>query len=200
MHRRDKPRAKPGLAHAHQPFTPITYKPVQPAETPFQPLRVNDLGTPKVNKSDSIGCLVPDAEIVADAEFTRADQDLHALRQAFLSCIAILDRMDKRTNEQVQRRSVCTQTATDTVRPEAVACNRMKPKNDQKKEEDARKPLQFANRVPTETKPEPPQSSLEESSTEDDGNLKERLHEMSLLLKRLENQIGEVNQPYDAAE
>jgi hypothetical protein len=69
------------------------------------------------------------------------------------------------------------------------------------KPKDARKPPQPANRIPAETKPEVLQRSADGSSSgEDDGNLKKRLHEMSLLLKRLENQIEGVNAPYDAVE
>jgi hypothetical protein len=221
MHRREKERAKPGLARAHHPFTPITHKPVKPAETPFQPLRVNDLETPKSNKSDSIGALVPDAEIVAEAEFTTPDKDLKALRHALLSCIGILDRMDKRSGEQIQRRPGSAQTAADAARPganapkapnefdgtEVIVCDRLNQQGPSPvakvppatKPKDTRKPLQPVNRVPAEAKP--PQRSAEESSTgEDDGNLQKRLHEMSLLLKRLENQIEGVNTPYEAVE
>jgi hypothetical protein len=219
MRRGDRDRPKPGLARAHQPFTPITHQPVKSAETPFQPLHVTDLETPKVNKSDSNSDPSTDIGIAAEDEFTTSDQDFKALRHALLGCIGIVDRMSRKNAE---RRSATTQTSAEPIHrppkqfdetevipgdrldpmglsPVAKVAQPMKPKNPMKKEEEPRKPLYPINRnvvEPVKLKSDITHGSEEGSTAvEDDGNLQKRLHEMSLLLKRLENQIDGVNDP-----
>jgi hypothetical protein len=233
MHRGDRDRPKPGLARAHHPFTPISHKPAKPVETPFQPLRVNDLDTPKVPKIESNSDPIPDADVEPETEFTTHDQEFKALRHALLSCIGILDRMDKTNAEQNQRRSASTQTLSEAMPPAAdahrppkqfeeteviVAAQRdpmepspvakvappARPKVHARRDEDPRKlpPPTNRNGPPViDPKAEVSAGSAESASAvEDDGNLQKRLHEMSLLLKRLENQIDGVNDPYGAIE
>lgn len=49
----NKKSKQPHLAAANMPFTPMTHKIEKPAETPYRPLQLNDLATPKPNKSQS---------------------------------------------------------------------------------------------------------------------------------------------------
>jgi hypothetical protein len=196
-------------------------------------LRVNDLETPKVPKTESNSDPVPDADVEPELEFITPDQEFKALRHALLSCIGILDRMDKTNAEQNQRRSASTQTLPETAprvadahRPpkqfdetEVIVAARLDPiepspvakvapalrlKVYTRGEEDHRKPHQpvHQNALPIiPPKVEVNSSSAENNSaTDDEGNLQNKLHEMSLLLKRLENQIDSVNEPYAAEE
>jgi hypothetical protein len=182
---------------------------------------VNDLDTPKGNKSDSNSEPLADVDVDADVEFPAPDQDLKALRHALLGCIGILDRM-----EQNSRRSASTQTVNEPVgvhrapkqfeetevvgdrmdvigpSPVAKVAPVSKLKTQPKREEEVRKPLQPVNRPAQEAeRPKAgPVNGSEDSALDDDGNLQKRLHEMSLLLKRLENQIDGVNEPYAGIE
>jgi hypothetical protein len=195
----------------------------KPTDTSFHPLCVNDLDTPKYNRIDSNSPPPPGADIEVEAEFTTPNHDLKSLRHALLGCIGILDRMDRAQAKQRQRRPVSVQTsaepgraAPDAQRPEhkevvfvrqpehrdpspipkVVPSAKARPAS--RPEGEARKPLEPVNRNTVEAravKTEVSDGSTDGTSVaEEDGVLQKRLHEMSLLLKRLENQIDGVNE------
>lgn len=53
MSHKQQKNKQPHLAVANMPFTPMTHKIEKPTATPYRPLQVNDLATPKINKSHS---------------------------------------------------------------------------------------------------------------------------------------------------
>lgn len=53
MSHKQQKNKQPHLAVANMPFTPMTHKIEKPTATPYRLLQVNDLATPKINKSHS---------------------------------------------------------------------------------------------------------------------------------------------------
>lgn len=53
MSHKQQKNKQPHLAVANMPFTPMTHKIEKPTSTPYRLLQVNDLATPKINKSHS---------------------------------------------------------------------------------------------------------------------------------------------------
>jgi hypothetical protein len=218
MRGREKDRAKPGLAKANLPFTPITRKAPAQAETPFQPLRLNDLETPKSNPSNS----EPDLPSPVDSEPAAQPSDLQAILQGLksanedhLRCIARLEQLLKPKNYG----TAATQTSgidaptqfegtevspNDRLDPSPVgkAKPALKPRARPHQEERPRKPLAPVARNAMDTEPlEKRRGITKNQSTGDslkasgeDENLQKRLHEMSLLLRRLENQLDGIEQ------
>jgi hypothetical protein len=215
MRGREKDRAKPGLAKANLPFTPMTRKAPAQAETPFQPLRLNDLETPKSNPSSS----EPDLPSPVHPEPDAPPSDLQAILQGLKSAnqdhlryIARLEQLLKPKNS----RTVGTQTLTvdpqkqfegtevspnDRLEPSPVG-KALKPKVRAHQEERPRKPLAPVTRNAMDREPVKKRRAIVKSQSTGDSlkgsgeeeNLQKRLHEMSLLLRRLENQLDGIEQ------
>jgi hypothetical protein len=234
---REKEKTKPQLAQANQPFTPMTHKSNRAAETPYQPLRVDDLATPKMNKSHSVSSR-------ESSEIVRTDTDpedewtseIKSIRQAAASIQLALDRLErKRVRRQKPRKTFSVGTQTGLIiekkNPEKSAdltevslsdhsgpsdASPVGKLNGKRGERERQKPKHFMRqedsdgkmrvRLSPTSKPRPSFETPEasdplkrrvasvSSSPVSGDDLQKRLHDMSILLKRLEYQLDDLNQ------
>lgn len=178
-------RDKPHLAGAHEPFTPMTRKGVKPSETPYEPLKLNDLATPKVNKSLS-GSISDDSD---DHDIdTHPTDELSELRHAMMTVVGIIDRM----RVSKEKRSIATQT-TEKHSSEVPAI----PKRTAKASRPPTRAFENTEVLASDISPRGTPvahgaSSSHGSRSTGRTDLDNRMREMSLLLKRLEYQLDEM--------
>ncbi|KAH0795657.1 hypothetical protein GPJ56_000536 [Histomonas meleagridis] len=210
--RNNKP--KPPLATANQPFTPMTHKTARPADTPFHLLKLGDLATPVLNKSHSSA----DHDIIDSPEekqeFAQTDSDLNELKNTLLHAISIIDKIEaSKKSNTAKLKNAQTQTEVEKSSPKQtyfsssesteISINdssdsmTIAKKTDKKPKRNSNQ--QFSDSINITT-PKPHKSSTRISTTQSSGErieekaLQERMHDLSLLLKRLENQLDEMNQ------
>jgi hypothetical protein len=141
MKGKDAEKRRPQLARASDPFTPLTRKAV-PEGTPYHALRVDDLATPKLNKSHS-GSDHTEIEMSMGSDDTGPGDQIQELRQALLSAMAVIDRLEK-SRKPVQYRTVSTQTteiSDKRERHERIPSKEPRPHHDPKL-----KPISSADR------------------------------------------------------
>jgi hypothetical protein len=122
-----KVEKRPRLARASDPFTPLTHR-VAPAETPYHPLRVDDLATPKVNKSQSSSDHT-EINMSAGSEGVTTDESVAELRKALLSAMAALDRIEK-SKKPVNYRTASTQTTEVPCKRDRAPSKENKPQHE----------------------------------------------------------------------
>jgi hypothetical protein len=223
--RRGRDAQKPELANGKLPFTPIFHKNVNDIGTPYKPLHVDDLDTPKQKGAKPIPQVhTPDPVPERSEPDGCRPGDLQELRQALVMCVDIVGRLERASESKVYR-SVGTQTQSSGHRPghqppklvrplevtevvfsdDSQSSPVPKPTQGKMQQQDpdvrpkGRRPL--ATRAVNAAAP----AKLEQFSSTDnvDGppkpaenpNLQKRIHEMSLLLKRLETQLDGMNAP-----
>jgi hypothetical protein len=237
MLRREKEKSKPQLAQANQPFTPMSHKGKKGDGTPYQPLRVDDLATPKMNKSHSASG--QDCSQIDDIEIDDSDDMIHqirSIRKATASIQIALDNLERKCeHRRVQKRtcSIATQTGdfgvveakkptksadltevslsdhsntTDTSPVHKLSSKRIeKPKSrpiPRHEESDPREKLRLSPMTKGKPSFDTPDASDRakarggsiSSSPVSGDDLQKRLHDMSILLKRLEYQLDDLNQ------
>lgn len=110
-----KKNPKPQLAAANQPFTPMSHKDRSIINTPYHPLQLDDLATPKITKSksnlDKVNLeLLKDKGMVPQEIPKKAQPqpipskspkpqqqqpDLFLIKTSLLSCIQAIERLEK---------------------------------------------------------------------------------------------------------
>jgi hypothetical protein len=216
---------KPALANGKLPFTPIVHKQVNDIETPYQPLHVDDLGTPKLKVAKSAPQVPAIDPVPEQCEPERCGpNDLQALRKALVMCVDIVGRLERASESKVYR-SVGIQTQSSGHWPERAPPKLVRPLevtevvfNDDSDPSPVAKPPQAQGRpqdseaclkarrvleshavnMAPPAKPEHFSSSdtLHGPSKQmENPHLQKRIHEMSLLLKRLETQLDGMNAP-----
>jgi hypothetical protein len=200
--KKERDGQKPGLANGKLPFTPIVHKQANEVGTPYQALHLADLDTPKPVKP-AVPISIPEPRKADE----RDTDGLPELREALLICVDIVGRLE-RANESKVYRSVGTQTHSPAqgppqpVRPleatevlflgDSQSSPPSKPPLQQAK---VRKPLAPRGNVSPPAKPDQTGSTDISFKGSDDPHLQKRIHEMSLLLKRLESQLDGMNAP-----
>ena len=224
MHRNE--RAKPQLARANQPFTPMTHKTAKQVETPYQPLKLNDLATPKMNRSHSSSEQQDLHQSSSSDEFPveQPNNDLAELKNALMTAVRIIERMEQSQARPAKPRTktVATQTsqadgplfekkkkpAKKALEVTEVSFSDGSDSSDVSPVTKKREPQRQApaKRIQTKPVPEAPpvakknpsiSGGLSSSSGRRSGeaDLEQRMRDMSLLLKRLENQLDTLDQP-----
>jgi hypothetical protein len=224
MHKRGADKAKPKLAQANQPFTPIVHKAVNPVETPYEPLRLDDLATPK-----SGGDHAPHHHAVLTPEHPpEIPNDWKDLRRVLVMALDIVDRMASRKLVSVETQTIqkAVDFAPGQIPPETarkfgeiteasfgesdssetspVGKQNIPAKKVAIQHQVGRVRVETAvagrhsiENIPLGNPPRDGNSTATEDSASKgsggDGNLQKRLHEMSLLLKRLETQLDDLN-------
>jgi hypothetical protein len=223
--RKGRDGQKPVLANGKLPFTPIVHKQADGIATPYQPLHVEDLETPKekVAKPDPQICSADPASERREPEGYQSN-DVQELRQGLVMCVDIVARLERASESKVYR-SVGTQTQSNGGRAEHEAAKLVRPLevtevvfSDDSQSSPVNKPQQAkmwaqdpdahqkarkafsprAGNLSTQTKHEDPGSGDSvrgHAKAVDNPNLQKRIHEMSLLLKRLELQLDGMNAP-----
>jgi hypothetical protein len=222
--KRGKDAQRPGLANGKLPFTPILHKQANEISTPYHPLHITDLDTPKPLKPViPISIVDPIPEPLKPDDYD--SDDLHELREALLICVDVVARLE-RAHESKVYRSIGTQTQLNTHETDQNGLKPVPPlevtevlfsgdsesspvnkpgvhqlKNqvsDPESRQKVRKPLAPRENVT-------PTIELEQTGSSDsvrgdmkvseNPNRQKRIHEMSLLLKRLESQLDGMNAP-----
>jgi hypothetical protein len=214
----------------------MTHKSNRAAETPYQPLRVDDLATPKMNKSHSVSSqdsCKTDSEMDQEEEW---GNEIRTLRQAANAIQRALDRLEKKRNRRPKARklhSVGVQTGlvVEKKNPEKSAdmtevslsdhsdgqeASPVGKINSRPGEVERQKSKQALKRLDSDDKmklrlspvakttpsfeaveasdPLRPHIGSVSSSPVSGDDLQKRLHDMSILLKRLEYQLDDLNQ------
>lgn len=218
-------RAKPQLARANQPFTPMTHKTAKQVETPYQPLKLNDLATPKMNRSHSSSEHQDLHQSMSsdDLPLEQPNNDLEELKNTLMAAVRIIERME--ANQQKPTKPRTKTVATQTMKADGPLFEKKKPVkkalevtevsfSDNSESSDVspvtkkREPQRPApvKRIQTKPVPEAPpvakknpsiSGGLSSSSGRRSGeaDLEQRMRDMSLLLKRLENQLDTLDTP-----
>ncbi|KAK8864003.1 hypothetical protein M9Y10_011697 [Tritrichomonas musculus] len=108
-------KKQPPLATANCAFTPMTHHSAKPPQTPFTPLKVDDLDTPvKMNKSNSSADV---SELSSQRLFPNShtsniqDASLDDLRLLLMNALTVIDTLQKQNKETNKSyKSVQTQT------------------------------------------------------------------------------------------
>ena len=179
-------RRRPQLAQGKQPFTPMSHKNGENAETPYEPLRLNDLVTPKGNRS---GMAVEKHSVsYVDAQ----SNDLAELKAVLLKAVRVIERMERKP----VTKSVGTQTGQQApaVRKRFEATEVTLSDSDSS---DVSPVVKRDNKRYAQPKPVAKTSGLSSSSDRKSGgsDLEQRMRDMSLLIKRLENQLDTIDVP-----
>lgn len=203
-----KKSKQPHLAAANQPFTPMSHKNQNVAGTPFHPLQLNDLATPKINKSNSNveKVLIEDKiesssrsiennisqpqqpQSHSQVDTQSSSSEIKELKQALLNCIKVIDRMEK--NKKTYKNA---STQCQTVKPA------LNSKPSQKKiasgAENNSNNNQFEiekQRVKIRRQPSSDNYNRKETSISNsagDSDLQDQINSMSLMLKNLQARI-----------
>ena len=215
--RNRKPK-NPPLATANQPFTPMTHKPARPVDTPYQPLRLGDLATPVLNKSHTNEERNAIDSPLDEEGTLQTGTELNELKSTLLRAISIIDKMEASKRDSSRKyRSIQTQTDIEnpsqkqlspsssesteisiTDSSDSMVIKKKTDKNSKRKQN--QQSTVGVSGLGDITTPKPRKSSGHVNSTQSSGDrieekaLQDRMHDLSLLLKRLENQLGEMNQ------
>lgn len=180
-------RRRPQLAQGKQPFTPISHKNGKNVETPYEPLKLNDLVTPKGNRSG----LAAEKRPVSYEDVQ--NNDLAELKAVLLKAVRVVERMERK---QVMK-SVATQTGQQQKpaarkRFEATEVNLSGSDSS-----DVSPVVNKRHAQKAQAKPVAQRSGLSSSSDRKSGgnDLEQRMRDMSLLIKRLENQLDTIDVP-----
>lgn len=210
-------RRKPQLARGKQPFTPMSRKDGKQVETPYEPLRLNDLATPKVNKS---GQNSAHNSIRHEEEFENTGDDLAELKALLLNAVRVIERMENQKERKVKTKTTGTQTsgsssqqkppprkkfdATEVAFSDSDSSDEVSPVR--RKGDDKKKPPLPSKKVVREPATEVHVSDDRKKSASrglssssgrksEEADLEKRMRDMSLLLKRLENQLDTLDVP-----
>jgi hypothetical protein len=208
--KRGREAQRPALANAKLAFTPIVQK--QPAEvgTPFHPLQVADLETPKPKPAKApLPAPVPEPQ---EPEEPACD-GFQDLRQALLVCVDIVARLERASESKVFR-SVGTQTqsAASEAKPRKEAAKAVKPleatevlfsddshsspvAKPKPRDADARPKARPALAPAGNARPPDKPEQADRVTPHANPNLQKQMHEMSLVLRRLETQLDGINAP-----
>jgi hypothetical protein len=198
MKGREKDRPKPTLAKANQPFTPMTRKAPWQVDTPFQALHVDDLGTPKVNRSDSFSDdhVPDDLPPPPPPPPSEMDDDVQRLKRLLLQALERIERLEHK-HAAPSHRTVATQTRDGTAQRRRDAKDQPNDSDAHKirrpqPEDKPRRPLaHVARNVPDgsdgkESRQGSADDPMKESETQE--QLTRRLHDMELKVHRLRDQ------------
>ncbi|KAH0800258.1 uncharacterized protein GO595_007370 [Histomonas meleagridis] len=190
----------------NQQFTPITNKALKPLDTPYHPIHLGDLSTPISNKSNSN----EDQETINISKEEELTSDYNELKNTLLHAISIIDKLSStKKSSPLKYRSVQTQTAIENslqkqspLSPSETTEITFDDSSDSmiitKKTEnqDDSFDVSCLGDMTTPKSQEKSYFSSTESSNEriEEKALQDRMHDLSLLLKRLENQLDEMNQ------
>lgn len=221
MKKREK--SKPYLAHAVEPFTPMMHKQVKSAETPYQPLKLNDLATPKLNKShsstDQIDKSMESDDLPSDEVAHQIENgEIAEVKQALMVVLNFLDKLSKNQPKPKQMKSVSVQTSSSSgqlFQRKTKTTASMKRKSPEKTEisfsdPDSSDSLPISIRKPEVEKkkyqyPDTPSSPSKRSAFKttassssgaqsgSEGDIQQRMRDMSLLLRKLEDQLDGIN-------
>lgn len=205
-----KQKGKPHLADANVPFTPMAKKAKKEKESPIHPLRIDDLATPKGNRSHSSSDqleIVPISPALAPRpQANEPTIGINEVKNALMLVMKFIDQIGENgtkdnkkyrtqgtqvtlaANPQTNIRSkdpepkkysFQTEEKRPTTRPTTTA------KRNKKRSADSTEVMIDSDRIPSSSGP---------SSPSMDADLQERMHQMSVVLRRLENQLDDINQ------
>lgn len=201
-----KKSKQPHLAAANQPFTPMSHKNQNVVSTPFHPLQLNDLATPKINKSNSnlekaildekidkspreIENIQPQHQNQLQVEPQSQSSEFKELKQALLSCIRVVERMEK--NKKTYK-SASTQCQLTSLKPAINAKPSQKKvpsgmENNYNNQYEMEKQKMKLARKPSADNFSRKDSSL--SNSAGDSDLQDQINSMSIMLKKLQARI-----------
>ena len=205
-----KKSKQPHLAAANQPFTPMSHKNQNVAGTPFHPLQLNDLATPKINKSNSNM-----EKVITEEKIESSSRDIESninqpqqqqkqpqsqsqvdsqpqseakeLKLALLNCIRVIEKMEK--NRKTYK---STSTQCQVVKPAINSKPSQKKvssgaENNSNNQYDLEKHKQKIRRQPSTDNTNRKDVSL--SNSAGDSDLQDQINSMSLMLKKLQSRI-----------
>lgn len=199
-----KKSKQPHLAAANQPFTPMSHKNQNVASTPFHPLQLNDLATPKINKSNSNFEKVLIEEKIenssrsidnnacqqqqqSQSHINSPSSDIKELKQALLSCIRVIEKMEKNKktykNASTQCQSVKPTINSKPAQKKVSSGAENNPSNQYELEKQKVK----IRRQPSTDNFNRKDASL--SNSAGDSDLQDQINSMSLMLKKLQARI-----------
>ena len=208
---------QPYLAAANMPFTPMIHKVEKPAETPFHPLQLNDLATPKVNKSDlSVEkeivhtnkqyeefSALKDDEIIHEQKMERrieertdksGNSDIKDLKMALLNCLKVVERMEKKKEAPKVYKSIETQTSKPLISnnkfPQRKPFQNIENQQFNQIEAEQNKPK---NKVSGDLNAN--KSDINTTHSSDESDLNNQINSLSLMLKKLQNRIDQIENP-----
>jgi hypothetical protein len=190
---------RPTLASGKLPFTPIAHKQAAEFDPPYHPLQVEDLEIPKrKHMNASSPDINPQHRPIVEGRAEFVIDDAQELKRALLLSLDMVARLQKERESKVYC-SIGTQATSNQdervpLRPRAVSPSKSRGHEGQTKGK-PRKP--FAPRLASGGSPEKGSSdeNLRSGRGAQSPALHKRIHEMSLLLRRLESQLDGINAP-----
>ena len=212
MKPKNSKQKQPSLAVANMPFTPMTNRAGREKETPYQPLKIDDLRTPISNKSRSSEHSrfkdSPQSYDFDDDEQLYSDTNgFTILKNLLTNALQIVEKLEcesknknkKYKDAQVQTENFedekenCYETTEISIINNSSDSNMstdnssIKDKKDKYKYNIENSPLSYESYLYSNTKSSKNSESSEKA-------LENKMHDLSILLQKLENQLDEMNQ------
>ena len=179
---------KPILATANVPFTPMNNKKLPQKETPYELLKLGDLATPKLNKSNSSSNSLKFDEIKINNDLEIIENNnIIQIKDLLIKALNKIEQLEKEQNKNYN--SISTQTSNYNKRSHVKILNENSIKNNNFEEDSTEiKPSNFSSK-PFSNNFKSSNSSNNSLNSSSSKNLQERMHQMSIMLKQLENRL-----------